>query len=163
MENNSRRKSFVDVSRKSLTLNNIFGDENDSVKKTQYSAKSYLDSLLKEKEDWSKIYQEKKKVCEVLEEKFKIESLVINKSDVENYLSPEDKIFLENKPNYLEMMETVKKYIDILKEIIDCYNKACDEIETNNKIIIDLMCDDDNLCDICNSMNCQISEHKFII
>ena len=147
MENNSRRKSFVDVSRKSLTLNNIFGDENDnSVKKTQYSAKSYLDSLLKEKEDWSKIYQEKKKVCEVLEEKFKIESLVINKSDVENYLSPEDKIFLENKPNYLEMMETVKKYIDILsylnlykEEIIDCYNKACDEIETNNKIIIDLI------------------------
>lgn len=172
MENQGeRRQSFVDIRRKSLTFSNIFNDKNDEVSAENplLSIKSYYELLVKEKEDWKEIFKQKKNLCKESEEKYKNKLLTIDRNSVEKYISASDKMFLESKPNYLEMINSVQTYVDAVtylnkykSDIIEYYNKACNDIEINNKFVIDEMCSAD-LCDICNAKNCNIPDHKFAI
>lgn len=173
MENHKKsRESFVVIKRKSLIFNNIFVNENEGEKDkdcAKHSMKTYYSSLKKEKDDWKRILSDKKKQLKDAEWKHKNFSSVIKRPDVEKYICPENLSFLENKPDYVSMISTVHKYIKAIhflnkykSDTIDYYSKACNEIEINNKFLVDHALSD-TLCDICNNKHCNLDDHKFHI
>ncbi|KAK6634129.1 hypothetical protein RUM44_004737 [Polyplax serrata] len=172
MENrNKRRDSFLDLKRKSLTLTNLFDNDNDQPhpeKSSRLSMTAYMESLCKENTDWKDYFQKKKKMCENHEKDSKSGSYIIRKADVEKRITSEDRTFIENRPDYCAMVNSVQRYANAIEylnklkaDVIDSYNKACKDIEINNKCLIEEMVAE-NLCDLCGK-NCNTPCHKFEI
>ncbi|PSN36838.1 hypothetical protein C0J52_14251 [Blattella germanica] len=73
------------------------------------SYEKYLENLNSEHISWKVLLAERKKYYKELSDKYKREAIILDKNSFENILTKEDMAFLENRPNYENIMTELNK------------------------------------------------------
>ncbi|KAL0270588.1 UNVERIFIED_CONTAM: hypothetical protein PYX00_007947 [Menopon gallinae] len=171
MENQTKkRKSFIDVRRISVNLGKMFDEEKEDPSDNENSSLTkdeYLTSLKEERLQWKDILHLRQKQLENLKSVCSYETAEITVNEAEKFLSHEDKMFLNDEPNYLGMIESANKYLEAVdffkrykSDVIEHYDEVIEEIGNETNLLVKNLCDSD-ICDLCNQQNCTDSSHRF--
>lgn len=173
MENQTKkRKSFIDIRRKSLNLDKMFDEDKNDLsdnENTTLTMDEYLASLKEERLQWKNILHLRQKQLENLKSVCSYETVEITFNEAEKYLSQEDQMFLNDEPNYLGMIESANKYlkaVDFFKrykaDVIEHYDEVIEEIGAETNLLVKNLCESE-ICDLCNQKNCTDCTHRFPI